>query len=63
MKRPLKTKLFGFGHKQDPTAANEPRANRTIGITEQRLRARNQQSWMTSAKGWSDFFGRFKRSA
>jgi hypothetical protein len=36
-----------------------PRVYRTIGPTEQRLRARNKQSWMTSTKGWSDFFGRF----
>jgi hypothetical protein len=31
----------------------------TVGLTEQRLRARNQRSWTTSTKGWSNFFGRF----
>jgi hypothetical protein len=41
----------------------KPRARRTIGLTEQRLRAANQQSWMTSSKGWSDFLGRFTRSS
>ena len=35
------------------------RAPRIIGITEQRLRARNRQSWMMSAKEWSTFFGRW----
>jgi hypothetical protein len=44
----------------DPAA--KPRARRTIGLTEQRLRAANQQSWITSTKGWSNFFGRFTRS-
>ncbi|GAC1417739.1 MAG: hypothetical protein NVSMB53_16720 [Gemmatimonadaceae bacterium] len=43
--------------------AAKPRARRTIGLTEQRLRAANQQSWMTSSKGWSDFLGRFTRSS
>jgi len=40
-------------------ASRKPRVHRTIGITEARLRARNEPSWMTSRKGWSDFFGRF----
>jgi hypothetical protein len=44
----------------DPDA--RPRARRTIGLTEQRLRAANQQSWITSSKGWSGLFGRFTRS-
>jgi hypothetical protein len=44
----------------DPGAA-KPRARRTIGLTEQRLRAANEQSWLTSSKGWSNFFGRFTR--
>jgi hypothetical protein len=35
------------------------RARRVIGVTEQRLRARNQQWWMMTRKGWSEFFGRF----
>jgi len=43
----------------ETTADKPPRVNRTIGLTEARLRARNQQSWKTSTKGWSDFFGRF----
>jgi hypothetical protein len=46
----------------DP-GSTKPRARRTIGLTEQRLRAANQQSWMTSTKGWSDFLGRFTWSA
>ena len=47
----------------DTTVNKPPRVHRTIGLTEQRLRARNKQSWMTSTKGWSDFFGRFTTSA
>ncbi|PYO04815.1 MAG: hypothetical protein DMD30_15050 [Gemmatimonadetes bacterium] len=50
-----------------PAAINESntfaprpsRVSRTIGLTEQRLRAHNKQFWMLSAKGWADFFGRF----
>jgi hypothetical protein len=45
------------------TANKPPVVHRTIGLTEQRLRARNKQSWTTSTKGWSDFFGRFTTSA
>jgi hypothetical protein len=45
------------------TANKPPVVHRTIGLTEQRLRARNKQSWTTSTKGWSDFFGRFTQSA
>jgi hypothetical protein len=41
----------------------KPRVRRTVGLTEQRLRAANQQSWMTSTSGWSAFFGRFTRSS
>ena len=41
------------------TTPAKPRLYRTIGLTEQRLRARNKESWRTSTKGWSDFFGRF----
>jgi len=41
------------------TTPAKPRVYRTIGLTEQRLRARNKESWRTSTKGWSDFFGRF----
>jgi hypothetical protein len=47
----------------ETTANKRPRVARTIGLTEQRLRARNKQSWMTSTKGWSGFFGRFTTSA
>ena len=42
----------------DATPA-KPRVYGTIGLTEQRLRARNKESWRTSTKGWSNFFGRF----
>ncbi|HXQ77482.1 MAG TPA: hypothetical protein VN797_04715 [Gemmatimonadaceae bacterium] len=45
------------------TVNKAPVVHRTIGLTEQRLRARNKQSWMTSTKGWSSFFGRFTTSA
>jgi hypothetical protein len=47
----------------ETTANKPPRVHRTIGLTEQRLRARNKRSWMTSTKGWSDFFGRFTSHA
>jgi hypothetical protein len=46
----------------ETTADKRPIVHRTIGLTEQRLRARNKQSWMTSTKGWSDLFGRFTTS-
>lgn len=46
----------------EPDPGAKPRARRTIGLTEQRLRAANQQSWITSSKGWSNLFGRFTRS-
>jgi hypothetical protein len=45
----------------EPDLGAKPRARRTVGLTEARLRAANQQSWMTSGKGWSDFLGRFTR--
>ena len=45
----------------EPDSDSRPRARRTIGLTEARLRAANQQSWITSSKGWSDLFGRFTR--
>ena len=32
---------------------------KTVGLTEQRLRAANKQAWITSTKGWSDILGRF----
>jgi hypothetical protein len=37
----------------------KPRARRTVGLTEERLRAANRQSWITSSQGWSNLFGRF----
>ncbi len=54
-----KEKTLAMINEPDPTA--KPRARRTVGLTEARLRAANQQSWMTSGKGWSDFLGRFTR--
>ena len=57
-------------HKKEQTLAKineadagpvKPRTRRTIGLTEARLRAANEQSWLTSSKGWSNFFGRFTR--
>ena len=57
-----KEKTLASINESDRTLA-QPRVYRTIGLTEARLRARNKQSWMTSAKGWSDFFGRFMASA
>ena len=57
-------------HKKEQTLAKintldagsaKPRTRRTIGLTEARLRAANEQSWLTSSKGWSTFFGRFTR--
>jgi hypothetical protein len=32
---------------------------RTVGLTEQRLRERNRESWITSTRGWSEMLGRF----
>lgn len=46
----------------EPDAGSaRPRTHRTIGLTEARLRAANEKSWLTSSKGWSDLFGRFTR--
>ncbi len=56
-----KEKTLAMINEADPGA--KPRARRTVGLTEQRLRAANQQSWMTSTGGWSNFFGRFTRSS
>jgi hypothetical protein len=47
----------------DADLGAKPRVRRTVGLTEQRLRAANQQSWMTSTQGWSNLFGRFTRSS
>jgi len=54
-----KEKTLAKINEPDPAIAARPR--RTIGLTEQRLRAANQQSWITSSKGWSGLFGRFIR--
>ena len=65
------TKLFGKSSRLDapatrrttPVKARESaefeRASRTVGLTEERLRAANKQAWTTSSKGWSDILGRF----
>ena len=58
-----KEKTLASVNEADTTSVKAPRVNRTIGLTEARLRARNKESWMTSTKGWSDFFGRFRASA
>ena len=58
-----KEKTLASINESETTADKPPRVRRTVGLTEQRLRARNQQSWMTSTRGWSDFFGRFTRPA
>ena len=74
-KKTLREKLFGAKHAtatprrkeetlakiNEPDTGAKPRARRTIGLTEQRLRAANQQSWISSGKGWSNLYGRFTR--
>ena len=45
----------------ETVSVQAPRMYPTIGSTEQRLRARNKQSWKTSTPGWSNFLGRFVR--
>jgi len=37
------------------TTLHKRRRPRIVGVTEQRLRARNQGSWMMSAKAWKKF--------
>lgn len=54
-----KEKTLATVNESETTADKPPRVNRTIGLTEARLRARNKKSWTTSTKGWSDFLGRF----
>ena len=49
--------------RSDGITSDKPRQWRTVGLTEQRLRAANKKAWMESRKGWSDFFGRFRTSA
>jgi hypothetical protein len=46
-------------HDSHPGATGARKPWRTVGLTEQRLRARNRESWITSTKGWSEIFGRF----
>jgi hypothetical protein len=59
MKNNLNEKTPATINGSDTFAPRPPRAPRTIGLTEQRLRAHNKQFWMLTAKGWGDFFGRF----
>ncbi|HST08454.1 MAG TPA: hypothetical protein VLJ83_09785 [Gemmatimonadaceae bacterium] len=58
-----KERTLATVNESDPTSTKPPRVPRTVGLTEARLRARNQESWMTSTRGWSDFFGRFTSHA
>jgi hypothetical protein len=58
---PLKKEQTLAKINEPEAASGKPRTRRTIGLTEARLRAANEQSWLTSSKGWSDFFGRFTR--
>jgi hypothetical protein len=46
-------------HDFGPGATGARKPWRTVGLTEQRLRARNRESWITSTKGWSEMLGRF----
>ncbi len=45
--------------RSDAATSDTPRHWRTVGTTEQRLRAANKKAWIESTSGWSDFFGRF----
>lgn len=47
----------------DDASSDKPREWRTVGPTEQKLRAANKKAWMESTNGWSDFFGRFMTSS
>jgi hypothetical protein len=58
---PLKKEQTLAKINEPESGSAKPRARRTIGLTEARLRAANEQSWLTSSKGWSSFFGRFTR--
>jgi hypothetical protein len=42
---------------ENGTTLHKRRVPRIIGVTEQRLRARNQGSWMMSARAWKKFMG------
>jgi hypothetical protein len=48
-------------NEEGTTLLKRPR-RRVIGITEQRLRDRNQGSWMMSAKAWKKFMLGFPAS-
>jgi hypothetical protein len=74
MWRQLMQRFFGPSSKPIPVAVTHDDASltvldgravqkpwRTVGLTEQRLRAANKRSWQTSAKGWSELLGRFSR--
>jgi hypothetical protein len=41
------------------TTLAKRRSPRIIGITEQRLRARNEPSWITNVNAWRKVFARF----
>ncbi|HEY3133515.1 MAG TPA: hypothetical protein VGJ47_02700 [Gemmatimonadaceae bacterium] len=58
-----KEKTLASINESETIAVKPRRVYHTVGLTEARLRARNKESWMTSQKGWSDFFGRFTTSA
>ena len=69
-RRSLKTDAAAIRHETREFSLNElenaeprPRVYRTVGLTEARLRARNKESWVTSTRGWSEFFGRFTSSS
>lgn len=71
MWRQIVQRFFGPSSKRNPVADDSSytvldgravqRSWRTVGLTEQRLRAANRRSWQTSAKGWSELLGRFSR--
>jgi len=65
------TKLFSGSPKSEKPASRRitpvksgtdgdyERQSRTVGLTEQRLRAANKEAWTTSSKGWNEILGRF----
>jgi hypothetical protein len=77
-KKSLRETLFGFRDQRNAAAAiakpapadheagttlQKRRLPRIIGVTEERLRARNQSSWMMSAKAWKEFMHGFRSPA
>lgn len=48
---------------EEGTTLHRRRRPRVVGITEQRLRARNQGSWMMSAKAWKKFISFYREPA